>query len=164
MKIVSTWIIVLVVVVLGGWYVLSRGSKQVPPVTQTTQSAATSSSVSGTQHTATPILNVATSTKLGSYLVATNGMTLYTYKKDKPNDSVCTGTCAAIWPPYLVPSATSSLAAAAGVTGEVGIISRAGGGTQVTYKGLPLYFFKFDAKAGETTGQGYKGLWSVARP
>ncbi len=161
-KSVITWIVVVVIVVLGGWYVLSRPSKSVAPVTHTTQ--ATSSPVSVTQQAVTPILSIATSTKLGSYLVAENGMTLYTFKNDKANKSTCTGACATLWPPYLVPSATTSLAVASGITGKVATIARTGGGTQVTYKGMPLYFFKSDTKKGEVSGNGYKGLWSVVKP
>ena len=43
-------------------------------------------------------------------------------------------------------------------------ITRADGKKQTTYKGLPLYYFSKDVKPGDTTGQGFKDLWSVAKP
>jgi predicted lipoprotein with Yx(FWY)xxD motif len=50
------------------------------------------------------------------------------------------------------------------VTGTVGTFTRTDNGTtQVTYKGLPLYFWKGDTKAGDVDGQG-KGGFSVAKP
>jgi predicted lipoprotein with Yx(FWY)xxD motif len=48
--------------------------------------------------------------------------------------------------------------------GTVGTFTRTDDGTtQVTYKGLPLYFWKGDTKPGDVTGQGIGGF-SVAKP
>ena len=38
------------------------------------------------------------------------------------------------------------------------------GGKQLTYKGMPLYFYKGDLKAGDTKGNGVGGVWFVAKP
>ena len=38
-------------------------------------------------------------TKLGMVLASPKGMTLYTYDKDQPGMSNCTGQCAGHWPP-----------------------------------------------------------------
>ena len=43
-----------------------------------------------------------------------------------------------------------------------GAITRDDGSLQVTYKGLPLYFFHSDSKPGDTNGN-YTG-WSLVKP
>ena len=48
-----------------------------------------------------------------------------------------------------------------GVTGAFGTISRDDGSTQVTYNGMPLYYWKGDTAAGQITGDGVNGF-SVA--
>jgi predicted lipoprotein with Yx(FWY)xxD motif len=110
-------------------------------------------------------LGTNSSANLGNYLVAYNGMTLYTFANDTTNKSNCTGGCAANWPPYIV-GAEDNVAAQvkAGVGGKVDTIVRADGKAQVTYNGKPLYFYAHDTKAGDTTGQGVGGVWFVAKP
>lgn len=108
-------------------------------------------------------LKTATDTKLGTIITAANGMTLYAYAKDTNNTSNCTGACAANWPPYTVSSATE-LNALASLTGTLGTTARADGSLQVTYKGVPLYFFAKDTKPGDTSGNGVAGVWSVVHP
>jgi predicted lipoprotein with Yx(FWY)xxD motif len=48
--------------------------------------------------------------------------------------------------------------------GDFGTITRADGKKQTTYKGMPLYYFIKDTKAGDTMGQGVKDIWTVAAP
>ena len=91
-------------------------------------------------------------TSLGKILVAANGKSLYMFGKDKASASSCYGSCEKFWPPYLT---TGSPKAGAGVTKAwLGVIHRADGGNQVTYKTHPLYFFARDTKAGQTAGEG----------
>ena len=92
-------------------------------------------------------------TKLGTFLIGPNGHTLYLWKADKRGSgrSVCTGSCASVWPPLML---TGKLKAAGGVKAKLlGSIARKGG-RQVTYNGWPLYFYVTDSKAGQTTGEG----------
>jgi predicted lipoprotein with Yx(FWY)xxD motif len=56
------------------------------------------------------------------------------------------------------------LVAGAGVTGKLGTITRDDKSLQVTYNGLPLYYFKNDKAPGDTTGQGVGNAWSVVKP
>ncbi len=42
--------------------------------------------------------------------------------------------------------------------------ARPDGTMQVAYNGRPLYYFKNDAIAGDTNGQGIVGNWYVAAP
>ncbi|MGH2465270.1 MAG: COG4315 family predicted lipoprotein [Candidatus Limnocylindrales bacterium] len=107
------------------------------------------------------VVNMATTT-LGPVLVGPNGLTLYTHTGDSATSSTCTGGCATAWPPLAV--ATGSAATGGtGVSGTFATLTRDDGTLQVTYNGLPLYGWKNDAKAGDTTGQGVNGF-SVAKP
>ena len=100
---------------------------------------------------------------LGMFLTGEGGKTLYTLKTDGPNKTTCTGGCASSWPPFTLGSAETAIAGA-GVSGKLGTFVRPDGTTQVTYNGIPLYYFAGDTKAGDTIGQGAGGVWFVARP
>ena len=99
---------------------------------------------------------------MGTILVAaSNNHTVYTFDSDTPGVSKCSGGCATTWPPLTVPAATTPTGGP-GVTGQLGTITRSDGSLQVTYKGMSLYFFHSDAKAGDTMGN-YTG-WSLVKP
>ena len=107
---------------------------------------------------------VATVSGHGTVLVSgSNRMTLYQFDKDTAGTgtSACTGGCFTTWPPLTVP-AGSSPTAESGITGQLATITRSdGNGTQVTYNGLPLYFFSGDTKPGDANGN-YPHWSSVA--
>ncbi len=90
-----------------------------------------------------------------NWLVAgSNDMTVYIFTKDTKDSgtSVCTGGCLETWPALTVPAGTTPTGGT-GVTGALGTITRADDGSlQVTYNGLPLYFFKNDKAPGDTAG------------
>jgi predicted lipoprotein with Yx(FWY)xxD motif len=113
--------------------------------------------------TAAPLVQAASTAKLGAVLVDDNGMTLYTLTKNSaPVD--CTGQCAMAWPPLLVPAGTVKVVAATGVTG-LGTAAGASG-MQVTAGKLPLYRFSGDTAAGDTNGEGianFGGVWHVVK-
>lgn len=98
---------------------------------------------------------------LGRVLTGPNGLTLYTFAKDGPGVSNCTGPCESNWPPLLVSHLPS---AGIAVRGKLGTLVRADGRVQVTYGGQPLYFWKGDLRVGDATGQGVMNAWTVARP
>jgi predicted lipoprotein with Yx(FWY)xxD motif len=100
----------------------------------------------------------AASANFGTVLTGPNGMTLYTHAGDSATSSTCTGQCATAWPPL---ATTGQPAAGTGVTGQLGTLTRADGTTQVTYSGMPLYYWQDDTKAGDVTGNGVNGF-SVA--
>jgi predicted lipoprotein with Yx(FWY)xxD motif len=91
----------------------------------------------------------------GTILVAgSNGMTLYIFTMDVKDsgESACTGGCLETWPALTV-DAGATPTGGPGVTGDLGTITRADDGTlQVTYNGLPLYFFKNDQAPGDLNG------------
>jgi predicted lipoprotein with Yx(FWY)xxD motif len=89
-------------------------------------------------------------------------MTLYTFAKDTSGVSNCSGQCLARWPALTVPAGTA-IAAGPGITGQVSTIARADGATQVTYKGLPLYFWFKDVAIGDVMGTAIAN-WDLAKP
>ena len=98
---------------------------------------------------------------LGSVLVDAQGLTLYYDQGESGGSIVCTGSCASIWPPLLLPSGVSAATAGSGVdASKFGTIDRPDGGTQVTYAGMPLYLFTGDT-AGQATGQGFEDFFAV---
>jgi predicted lipoprotein with Yx(FWY)xxD motif len=102
---------------------------------------------------------------LGTFLVGTNGRTLYLFEKDKTSKSTCSGACAKAWPPLLTTGhakATSKAKASL-----LGTTKRSDGTTQVTYKGHPVYYFFKDKKPGDTKGEGLNAFgaeWYVMSP
>jgi len=99
------------------------------------------------------------STTLGDIVVDGQGLTLYVFTPDTGGSSTCYGDCAASWPPLLsdaAPTVGAGLDAA-----EFGTTTRTDGGTQVTFGGMPLYFFAGDKAAGDVNGQGLGGKWYV---
>lgn len=115
------------------------------------------------QDTLPNTLNLSSGNGLGSYLVASNGMTLYTFKRDMFGVSNCSDQCAEAWPPYTVDSA-DGLSVADGIPGEVGTITRADGSIQVTYNEQPLYFWYMDEAPGDATGNGFRSVWLIVPP
>ena len=109
---------------------------------------------------ATPTVKVTQDAKLGAILTDGQGMTLYTFKKDKPGESACVDACAKRWPPLTVPEGSQPMAAP-GIPGKLGQIERKDDTYQATYNGMPLYRYAGDSKAGDTNGQGLGGNWSV---
>ena len=123
-----------------------------------TMSTAPSPSTGGAAGAIT--IGTASSATLGTFLTGPTGMTLYTRAGDSTNRSTCTGACLSAWPP-LTAGAGQQPSAGPGVTGRLGTFARSDGTTQVTYQGLPLYYWQGDAKPGDATGQGVGGF-SVA--
>ena len=111
-----------------------------------------------------PLLNIGGSDEIGPFLVDAEGRTLYIFNNDTPTVSNCVDGCLANWPPLTVESA-DELSAAPGINGTLATIERADtGALQVTYNGMPLYYFANDANPGDATGQARGDVWWVVRP
>ena len=93
----------------------------------------------------------------GAMLTNADGMTLYTFDKDVDGALNCAGECAALWP---------ILAASAGdkAKGDYAVIDRVDGTKRRTYPGKPLYTFAKDGAENDVKGDGFKGVWQIARP
>ena len=96
-------------------------------------------------------------------LADAKGMVLYTYDKDTKGEaaSACTGGCAATWLAF-VPAAADK------ADGDWTIINGLDkdGKTAVkqwAYKGVPVYYYIKDAKAGDAMGDGVGGVWHVVK-
>ncbi len=91
----------------------------------------------------------------GTILVdGATGLTLYIFTKDTKDSgkSVCIDSCLETWPALTV-EAGATPTGGDGVTGTLGTItSEDDGSLQVTYNGLPLYFFKNDSEPGDLNG------------
>jgi predicted lipoprotein with Yx(FWY)xxD motif len=101
---------------------------------------------------------------IGMAIVAgSNGMTVYQFSKDVKDSgtSACTGGCITKWPALTV-AAGATPTAGSGASGKLATITRDDGTLQVTYNGLPLYFFSGDTKPGDSNGV-YTG-WAAVTP
>lgn len=116
---------------------------------------------SGAAFAAHHAVKVATKQGLGDFLTDTEGKTLYYFKKDSAGKSVCEGPCMEKWPLYYRDTVEPKGQLKAG---DFGTITRADGKKQTSYKGMPLYYFFKDAKAGDTAGQGVNDVWYVVTP
>jgi len=97
---------------------------------------------------------------IGNYLADGNGMTLYTFKKDKPGKSECTGECLTQWPVFYV---NPELVVEGCEQSDFGSFKREDGAEQTTYKGKPLYYYAKDEKPGQTNGHEAVKGWKAAQ-
>jgi predicted lipoprotein with Yx(FWY)xxD motif len=95
----------------------------------------------------------------GAILTNAQGRTLYGFANDAQGKSTCYQQCAQAWPPVVAQSPPQ---------GGQGLnpalltaVPRQDGSMQVMYGKWPLYYFSGDQQAGQTNGQGSKGVWYV---
>ncbi len=142
------------------WYVAVPAEGDATPMAAHEEAAATPAA---TPSAAMTTVSTAESADLGTILTDGNGMTLYIFTNDTADsgESACYDQCATNWPP-LVADGEPSLAE--GVPGTLGTIERTDGTMQVTYNGMPLYYFASDMAAGDTTGHEVGDVWFVVNP
>ncbi|MCL4393252.1 MAG: hypothetical protein M1482_00240 [Chloroflexi bacterium] len=121
--------------------------------------ATSSTSGSGATGDVFPLKMVSNSA-LGEILTDNRGMTLYINKNDTPVQSTCTGTCAQNWPPLTI-SNGGQASLDPSVTGKLGTLALPDGTNQVTFNGMPLYYYGGDQQPGDANGQGVNGIWAV---
>jgi predicted lipoprotein with Yx(FWY)xxD motif/plastocyanin len=95
---------------------------------------------------------------LGTYLTGADGKSLYLFTKDSKDKSTASAQVLANWPPLMVTGGATPTGGT-GVSGTLATITRDDATKQVTYNGIPLYYFAKDTKAGDTLGQGVSGVW-----
>ncbi len=158
----KVWIVVIILIVILAVGYLARhsiksmlgmSSQSATPATQTamptTAAAVPSDNIYLTKNDATK----------GAYLTDFQGMTLYTYDKDTTGVSSCYGGCASAWPPYSSGATAQKLFPA-----NITVITRTDGSQQFAWKGMPLYYYATDQKAGDITGDGVGGVWHIVKP
>jgi predicted lipoprotein with Yx(FWY)xxD motif len=147
-----------VAIIVAGCAQSGSGGATPTPAGSTGATASQAANASGAVYT----INLQQS-NLGAYLTGEDGKSLYVFAKDTANTSNCTsaGGCMATWPPFTLDPGESAVAGT-GVTGTVSTIQRSDGSTQVAINGHPVYYFSGDAAAGQTNGQGFKGIWYLA--
>ncbi|MBM1172803.1 COG4315 family predicted lipoprotein [Microvirga arabica] len=99
------------------------------------------------------------------YLTDSEGRAVDMFTADKPGTSTCYGACATAWPPVIT-SETPRKGEAVN-DAMVDTLKRKDGKLQVTYNGMPLYYFTKDQGPGSTAGQDVKGSggeWYLVSP
>jgi predicted lipoprotein with Yx(FWY)xxD motif len=140
------------------WFVISPSGQEIDGSAQATAYPAPATAATFAE----PTINVATDPTLGQILVDGRGMTLYIFTQDAPDQSNCSATCLANWPPLLT---QGNPTLGAGVDdSKIGSTLLADGTRIVTYNHMPLYYFIHDANPGETNGQGVGSVWYVVNP
>jgi predicted lipoprotein with Yx(FWY)xxD motif len=102
----------------------------------------------------------------GEYLTDSAGRSLYMLEEDKKGQSTCYDACVKVWPPL---AAEGTKIKVQGVDKSlVGLIERKDGLMQVTYDGMPLYYYvKDERQPGSTKGHDVHdefGEWYLITP
>jgi len=111
------------------------------------------------------------SSTLGQYLVDKDGRTLYYFSNDFNGQNNCAGNCEALWPYFNVDNLTADQLGDGLELTDFATITAANGKKQLTYKTWPLYYYAPAVNGvntleapGQTTGEGFGGIWFVAKP
>ena len=112
-------------------------------------------------HTSYAPVKVARVARLGPILVTAKGFTLYYFSKERPGSIACTGSCAQVWPPLLVPAGSAPPRSVPGATGKFGTIVRPDKSRQITYNHRALYTYTPDTKPGQALCQAMEGWYVV---
>jgi predicted lipoprotein with Yx(FWY)xxD motif/predicted heme/steroid binding protein len=148
----------------GGPFVLSACGYAQPAQQSANEQAANSQTPatappSQTGTAVKPSVKIAETKDFGKIFVDGNGMTLYTFTKDATNTSVCYGQCETNWPPLYAegkPQFGNNLNPE-----KFGVTTRTDGKNQITFEGMPLYYFIGDKNPGDTNGQNVNNVWFV---
>jgi predicted lipoprotein with Yx(FWY)xxD motif len=133
---------------VGGIALIAVGAAGVAMAMAATSSGASSGTV-----------KTAHSSKFGTLLVSSSGMTLYHYTPDSLKAIKCTAACASFWPPLTVAAGTKPKAGAGLSAAKLSTVKRPDGKIQVTYNGLTLYRYSADKTAGQVNGEGFQSKW-----
>ncbi len=112
------------------------------------------------------VITVKSNPTLGSILAGgPKKLTIYMFKADHGGKSACYGACESAWPPVITTGAPKGQGGV--VAAKLGTTTRSNGTKQVTYAGLPLYYYSPDSTEADITGQGVTSFgapWYVMSP
>lgn len=133
-------------------------------------SSASTTTTAAAGGSASPTVATRHSDSLGAtVLVNADGRTLYTLSAESNGNFICTKsstipgsttTCTSLWHPLIANHPVGGNGVA-----SLGTVMRPdGAGSQVTYRGLPLYTFADDHGPGDAAGNGLRdvGVWRAA--
>jgi predicted lipoprotein with Yx(FWY)xxD motif len=134
----------------------SSSSSSTPTTLKTSLTAAASSGLS-TAHVF----------GLGTVVVDGRGYTVYVLTSSTTKNLPCTGGCASIWPPLVLPKGTAKASASGSLEMNLVGTAKVGASTVPTYDGWRLYEYAVDTGPAQSNGQGvqsYGGTWLALRP
>ncbi len=102
--------------------------------------------------------------KSETVLADSKGLTLYYFMPDRGGKVTCTGSCASLWPPLMLPTGQSKPTGPTSISAKLGTVANPSGGTQVTYNGWPLYTYTKDTEPSDVYGQNVGGKWFAVTP
>jgi predicted lipoprotein with Yx(FWY)xxD motif len=127
--------------------------------------AALAASLAATAGATTSVTVLSTrNSALGEILVSAGGRTLYHDSAERRGVVRCVGACAVTWPPLVISARATPLAGRGVTESLLGTVRRPDGRLQVTYRGLPLYLYSGDTRAGQANGQDVGGSWHALSP
>jgi predicted lipoprotein with Yx(FWY)xxD motif len=77
----------------------------------------------------------------GTVLASDNFQALYYWSKEPKGAIRCTGACAKLWPPLVVPKGATVARTVKGIKGTFGTIRRPDGRRQLTHNGRAVYSY-----------------------
>ena len=84
-----------------------------------------------------------------------NGVTVYYFDLDQPDQSTCVDECGAYWFPVRPQPALNG--------NNFTVFTRSDGTQQLAYRGRPLYTYHRDKNPGDIKGDGQRGRWHALR-
>jgi predicted lipoprotein with Yx(FWY)xxD motif len=160
--------ILVVVIILGG--IIYLGSPQYQEPQESPQDQKSTSRKAEYEKLKTQeklgIVQITQNPILGEYLTDKQGKTLYIFTQDTNLESVCTGECTVLWPPFI--ASDDEIITLEFYTDtlhkNLNLIEREDGTVQFAYISSPLYYYAQDIAPGNTTGHGLNNAWFVAAP
>ena len=111
------------------------------------------------------LVKLSSSATLGNYMTDKDGYALYFFANDVNGANNCTSGCTANWPIFNIDGLTQAQLANGLLLADFSYITTPTG-TQLTYKGWPLYRYApggTQEASGMTSGEGTAGVWFVAK-
>lgn len=160
-------VLLVVVLIIAACAPAAAAPAQAPAASNNSAASAANSNASSNSSAAPAaagpvVLQVASHDQQGKFLVDGKGMTLYMFTKDTKDTTNCYDKCESAWPPLLQ---SDKPTVKDGVDAKLlGTTMRKDGSTQVTYAGMPLYYYFEDKAPGDVLGQNSNKVWFVVAP